>query len=291
MLIDWFTVVAQALNFAILVWLMKRFLYQPILRAIDDREKRVAAELADADSKKAEAQKGTDEFNRKNADFDRDRAAILAKATEGAQAERKRLLDQAGKDADALGDQRKAALREEEKSLLQEIRRRTSLEVVAIARKVLADLAGTGLEERVGEVFIRRLRQMDDRAQGTLRAALQSGSDPAILRSSFDLTEAQRAAIQKALNETFSAEIKVRFETAPDLVAGVELTAKGQKVSWNVADYLGSLEKGVEDLLKEKATPSPTPPPKPKPDPIPEPKPAVKAEPPPVALKLEAWKP
>ena len=49
MLIDWFTVGAQALNFLILVWLMKRFLYKPILRAIDEREKRIASELADAE--------------------------------------------------------------------------------------------------------------------------------------------------------------------------------------------------------------------------------------------------
>ena len=37
MLIDWFTVGAQALNFIILVWLLKRFLYKPILDAIDAR--------------------------------------------------------------------------------------------------------------------------------------------------------------------------------------------------------------------------------------------------------------
>ena len=56
MLIDWFTVGAQIVNFLILVWLLKRFLYKPILDAIDAREKRIAAELADADTKKAEAE-------------------------------------------------------------------------------------------------------------------------------------------------------------------------------------------------------------------------------------------
>ena len=50
MLIDWFTVGAQALNFLILVWLMKHFLYQPILHAIDAREKKIAAELAKGDA-------------------------------------------------------------------------------------------------------------------------------------------------------------------------------------------------------------------------------------------------
>jgi len=93
MLIDWFTVGAQALNFLILVWLMKRFLYQPILRAIDARETRIAAELADADAKKAEAQTERDEFRRKNEEFDQQRAALLSKATDEVNAERHRLLE------------------------------------------------------------------------------------------------------------------------------------------------------------------------------------------------------
>ena len=71
MLIDWFTVAAQALNFLVLVWLMKRFLYKPILHAIDEREKRIAAEMANADKKKAEAEKESDEFKHKNEEFDR----------------------------------------------------------------------------------------------------------------------------------------------------------------------------------------------------------------------------
>jgi F-type H+-transporting ATPase subunit b len=72
------------------------------------------------------------------------------------------------------------------------------------------------------------------------------------VRSAFDLPPDQRAAIQNALNETFSAEIHIRFETAPDLISGIELTTNGQKVAWSIADYLASLEKGVDELLKEK---------------------------------------
>ena len=93
MLIDWFTAGAQALNFLILVWLMKRFLYKPILHAIDEREKRIATELADADARKAEAQKERDAFQHKNEEFDRQRAALLSQATDEVNAERQRLLD------------------------------------------------------------------------------------------------------------------------------------------------------------------------------------------------------
>src|SRR5471032_3135105 len=123
MLIDWFTVGAQALNFLILVWLMRRFLYKPILNAIDTREKLIAAELADAAAKKAEAQKDRDEFQHKNEEFDQQRAALMSKAT------------------DALSAKRQETLKSDAKNLNQAIARRTQEEVFAITRKALTDLA------------------------------------------------------------------------------------------------------------------------------------------------------
>src|ERR1039458_5981559 len=133
MLIDWFTVGAQALNFLILVWLMKRFLYKPVLDAIDEREKRIAAERANADAKKVEAQKEHDEFQHKNEEFDQQRAALWSKATDEAQAERQRLLEEARKAAADLSAKRQETLRNEERNLHREISRRTQQGVFAVA--------------------------------------------------------------------------------------------------------------------------------------------------------------
>src|ERR1700735_4485553 len=111
MLIDWFTVGAQALNFLILVWLLKRFLYKPILNAVDAREKLIATELSEARAKMTEAQKERDDFQHKNEVFDQQRAALFDKATDEAKTERQRLIDEARKAADALSAKRQEALR------------------------------------------------------------------------------------------------------------------------------------------------------------------------------------
>ena len=110
MLIDWFTVAAQGVNFVILVWLLKHFLYKPILGAIDAREKHIAAELADANAKKVEAQKERDDFQNKNKVFDEQRAGLLAKAKADADVERDRLIGDAHKKADALSFEQATAL-------------------------------------------------------------------------------------------------------------------------------------------------------------------------------------
>ena len=257
MLIDWFTVCAQALNFLILVWLLKRFLYKPILDAIDVREKRIAAELADADAKKAEAKKERDEFQRKNEEFDQQRAALLSKAVDEAKTERQRLLDEARQESDGARARGQEALRSDLQSLSGEITRRTRDEVFAIARKTLADLAAASLEEQMADVFVRRLRALNDGEKDGLKSAFKAASGAVAVRSTFDLPAAQRSAIESAIKETLAMEIPVRFETAPDLVSGIELTANGRKIAWSVADYLASLEEGISELLKQQDKPEP----------------------------------
>lgn len=251
MLIDWFTVGAQVLNFLILVWLMKRFLYKPILNAIDAREKRIAAALADADARKTDAQQERDTFRQKNEAFDEQRSALMEQVKDEARAERERLIEQAHQSANSLSAKRAETLRNEAQNLNQAIGRRAQQEVFAIARKTLADLAGASLEERIGEAFVRRLREMNEPAKERLAEAVRTAPGTALVRSAFDLPAALRETIQQTLNEILSTQVPVRFEVAPEVVGGVEFSTHGQKVAWSIAEYLKTLEKGIGELVNK----------------------------------------
>ncbi|WP_342346978.1 hypothetical protein, partial [uncultured Nitrospira sp.] len=222
MLIDWFTVVAQALNFLILVWLLKRFLYKPILNALDAREKRIAAELADADAKKADARQERDEFQRKNEEIAQKQAALLTKAEEDATAERQRLLNEARKESNDLRTKWQEALKSEHQSLSEELSRRTREEVFAIARKTLMDLGTTSLEEQITDAFIRRLHELDSAERKELESAFKATSTPAIIRSTFDLPSSQRRTIEEVVKDVLTIHTQIQFETTPDLVSGIE---------------------------------------------------------------------
>jgi len=220
MLIDWFTVGAQALNFLILMWLLKRYLYKPMLRAIDARERRIADELADAKAKKVEAQSECDEFRRKNADFDQQRAELLSLATEDAKVERQRLLDAARKDSDALRARLQENLRSEQRSLGREISTRTQREVFAIVRKTLADLAAAGLEGRMADVFVGRLRKLSGAEKQALISATRTSAGPTLLRSAFDLPPRQRLVLDAARVKIRSG-LKLNFGSRPRLTSSV----------------------------------------------------------------------
>ena len=256
MLIDWFTVGAQAVNFILLVWLLKRFLYKPILNAIDAREKRIATELAAAGAREALARKAHDEFDEKNKQFDQDRDALMAKATLEIKAEHERLLDDARKAANDLLSEQRAAARNDATALMDQMMRLAAGEVFDVARRALSDLASMTLEERLGEIFTRRLREMKSDAKQLLDLALKASHSAAVVRSRFSLATQEKATIQNALNETFATDIRLTFETAPDGICGIELTVGGQKLSWSIAGYLAALEQKAQALIDAQIKPS-----------------------------------
>jgi F-type H+-transporting ATPase subunit b len=249
MLIDWFTVGAQVLNFIVLVWLMKRFLYKPVLNAIDAREKRVAASLAAADLQMLAAKNSLDELQAKNKAFDAERGALLAKASLDAKQEAEKLLGSARQAADALTLQRNAALHSETARLSDALSQLGAAEIINIARAALKDLAGADLEARICEVFVRRLRGIDSSTKESLGVSLKSPTSTPVVTSSFELASRDAMAIQTALNETFSADIHLRFETSPNAIGGIELSVSGERLSWTIGDYLKTLEGKVAALL------------------------------------------
>ena len=251
MLIDWFTVGAQAVNFLILVWLLKRFLYKPVLAAMDAREKKIAVQIAAAAALETKAQAERADLQQRSDALNREREGLLHKATEEANAERQRLIESARQESQQLHSKLTQALAQERAELGHQLSVRTQAEVFAVARKTLADLAGASLEDRMIEVFIAHLRELPQEQKLTLAGGT------ALVRSAFVLPAAGRASIEAAVHECLGATVTTRFETSPEFVCGVELTMGGVKIAWSVADYLFSLSQSVAALLEpEPAAPT-----------------------------------
>lgn len=251
MLIDWFTVAAQAVNFLILVWLLKRYLYQPILNAIDAREQLIAKELSDAAAKQEQAKTERDIFQNKNTKFDQERNKLLQQAKDDADVEREKLLTQAQQEAEEIRIKHQKIMAIDATNLKKMLSRKTSDEVFAIARQTLNDLATANLEQQVTQVFIRRLSELESPAKDELKKALNKTSAPSIISSAFNLSETDRTAIHAAIKKTFGADIDLKFTISKDLISGIELNANEHKLVWNIADYLLSLEQEVTTLLQE----------------------------------------
>lgn len=245
MQINWFTVVAEMLNFLILVWLLKRFLYKPILKAIDERENKIAAQLKDAETKKTEATKEQEEFKKKNDQFDLQRKGLMDKAVSDTNVERDKLLDAARKDAIALRTKLEKAAADAQESRNREIAQKTQEEVLAIARKALAEVASSSLEAQSVQVFLKRLSGATEDERKQFIGAFKVSGSKIVVQSAFELSADQRASIGGAINGILGSTGELQFTTVPGLISGIELSSDGFKLAWSLSEYLNSLEKSM----------------------------------------------
>lgn len=252
MQINWFTVIAQIVNFIILVWLLKRYLYKPILSAIDEREKKIVAQIADADAKKAEAIKEQAEFKQNNEKFEQEKKALMDKAVAETNAQREKLLEAARNDANTLRTTQEKAINDKQQELNNDIAQKTQTGVLAISRKVLADLASVGLEEQMADIFIKKLSGLNEDGKKQFDNAFKSAPGMVIVKSAMALTEKEKVDIKNAINEIVGAAPQCQFQVAPELISGIELTSNGYKLAWSVAAYLDSFEKNINGTAKAK---------------------------------------
>ncbi len=250
--INWFTVIAQVINFLILVWLLKRFLYKPILNAIDEREKKIAAQIKDADDKEAAAIKEQADFKKRNDDFDAQKKALMDRAVGDANAQRDKLLEDAKNEASTLRSSLEKAIKEKEETDALASAAKTQQQVFTITKNALKEIASSTLEEQSVNTFIKRLHTLNDDEKQKFIAAFTSNANTILVRSAFDLPAPQQAAMNDAVNETLGTKTTLQFTTTPDLISGIELTTNGYKLVWSFAEYVQSLQNNIAAATKDK---------------------------------------
>jgi F-type H+-transporting ATPase subunit b len=243
MLIDWFTVVAQIVNFLVLVALMKRFLYGPLVRAIDAREKGIETSLATAEEKNRLAANSMAEAKALQSDLEQKRDQILAAAREDADRRRGEMLQKARDSVKELETRWRDEMERERAVFLAEIRSRAASEILAITRRALADLAGADVERCAIQTFLARLRNLKPEALQSLCAGELTVATPAELPA-----DTQRE-IARAIDDRLGGPVPLRFESVPAMAWGIELRGGGQRIGWTPDSYLDTLEANLNEAL------------------------------------------
>lgn len=239
MLIDWFTVAAQLLNFLILIWLLRRFLYRPVLKALDERERKVTAELDHAASIEREATRHRSEWENKNAEIERNREQLLRNAEAEAEQQKALIMEASHKAGDEFRNRLEASLQHEREQLAAETARKIEEQVYAIAGKVLDELAGRSLEEQITDRFCQQLMTTGDETVRMMNAPFHEQRGRAVIRSRFRIDDTRRDMIRETVLKRFSTGLQLVFETSEDPGAtGIELCMNGQCISWTISAAL-----------------------------------------------------
>lgn len=249
MQIDWLTVAAQIVNFLVLVWLLHRFLYAPVTRAMARREQRIAQRLQAADRKREEAEEEARAYRKQQEDFDQRREAMLSEARSEAEAERK-ALQQAAREE--VGNRKQEWLKQIENQraeFLRDIRQRTTEHFYELARRALDELADKQLEEQIAQIFTGKLEALDEDTRRKLAEGGRKSGNVITVLSRFEMPAKEKHRITKTIHDRILEGAEVAYEQSPGISCGLELKAGGQTVSWSFDSYFDSLESRIEKEL------------------------------------------
>jgi len=247
MQVDWITVTAQIINFLVLVWLLQHFLYQPVIQAMDRREQRIADRLNEAEEREVDAREEMNEFRDKKSRLDSERRSMLEQYRQEAREEKQRLLDEAREEVEETRRQWRRQASREKRDFLESLSRRAGRTVVRIAGKALADLADVELEERVIDLFIERLGDLDEET----RQAFSAARGKLHVSTAHELDPHRRGRITRALHEHVNEDLEIEYETAPELICGIRLEEGGHALDWNLADYMTQLTERMDSAVDE----------------------------------------
>lgn len=255
--IDWTTVIAQIVNFIGLVWLLNKFLYDPVIKVISARESALEERFARADTLQAEAAREIAAYEGKRTELEQTRDEYLREAREEAGRALANMLADADEEARAARRRLSEQLEMERRELEQAVQTGLVTHVSEASARVLAELAGRSVADGVIDAFEKRLRARANGADGDETGApdgpdrsgdvlnLRRMNPPITLRLSFDPDGEQRERLRWVLHDVAGrrfADEDIRFVHDPSLVLGIELHYDGSMVSWHARHVIGTWE-------------------------------------------------
>ncbi len=246
MKLDWFTVAAQIGNFLLLLWLLKRFLYRPILAAMAARQQRIAAALMEAQTQAAAAEALQREYLARQQELATSRETWLTQAREEVAAQRQTWLIQARTEVDESRERWRTELYREQQDFQRTLQREANQRLLALARRALRDLGNADLEAQMASALLARLQTLDHETRQTLAQAARDGC--AII-TAFPLPELQRRTLTDGLQQLFGPELNPDFRTDPAASPGITLETPSQRLAWTLDGYLDGFAAELQALI------------------------------------------
>lgn len=248
MTIDWFTLLAQLFNFALLLVLLRVFLYRPVLATMRRREELAMSALQGARELQAEAEAQRRELEAAREREERERQARLAALDAEVEALRRDRLEAVEREAEALRRARSEAVERGVERAVERLRSELAAVVLDEVRQTLAWLADAELERQAVALFLARLEALPAEERGELAAAAADGEVRFVTAHALD--EGARSAVRDALARALGVD-GVSFATEPDLLAGAVLEVGGLRLDGSAAARVRALDERFTRVLAD----------------------------------------
>lgn len=247
MTFDWFTLVAQLVNFGLLLLLLRLFLYRPILGVMEQREERMREAWAAANAAKAAAEEQARALKGERSELSRRRGELLAELEAEVKELRAERLEEAQREAERERERQRESLAAEQARVVGELQQRTSKIVLRELEALTREVAGEGANELAAARLMERLAHLPEDELGALKEAAVSAAP--LVRSAAPLSSGARSAVAKSMQELLGTSAPPRFVTDPALLFGHEVAVGPLRFGSSASGRLAALEEAFASAV------------------------------------------
>lgn len=249
--INWFEIVAQIINFAILLIILKKLLYKPVMKVMKNREDAIAESLNHADQKIHEAQALIESYEQKLTEIQGEEETILKTARQEALQIKESLIESYRNEAEEKRIAFLNDLKGEKEQFVEALRQSLGENAVKLAGHVLTSISEEEIEKMMFDTFIEDIKNLNSIEDSGKTGGEQEKSHGGLLtlRSAKELSEDDKRRLEKTVNiSDFSG---INYKVDQSLVIGYELKFETFTISSNIKKYLEESEKNVLKILDE----------------------------------------
>ncbi len=253
MQIDWITFVAQIVNLFVLVWLLKRFLYKPVLDVVEKRRNEINEKIDSATALQRQAESEFQALKSEKATFEKSLQKQRNDLAKELTQQRKEGLENIKQEASQLKLQLHEQIKTQNENLKSELENFISHDFLNVAGKIITDLTDATPIERVLNLFYKRLITLT-KSEKTKIDKIIKNQKVIFVNSSEALSENHKQDMNRFLRDYFeiSPKTQIRYHTESTLVLGIEIRFADNSIDWTIKNYLDELEQGLEQVLKHK---------------------------------------
>lgn len=236
--LSWSTFLLEILNFLILLWILKRFLYQPVLDVLARRQKAIEDRMNEAQCLKQEAMDLKDEYEKRLNAWEQQRREAKNRLNQDLADERRKKLNALQSELEQERKKTQVQEAKQQRRTIHEIEQKALLQGANFASRILNRTAGPELEARMLEILLDGFAALSDAQVKQLRGQWGERPERIQVSSVYPLEENQRQALEKQLARINDCEIPVDYQQDPALIAGMRISIG----SWLLhADVQGDL--------------------------------------------------
>ena len=247
---DLVTFFAQIVNLFVLVWLLKRFLYRPILAVIEKRQQEIRDKVQAAEEIRLQSEKERKKWEAEKNAYESEHQKELSLIAQELEEKRKAGLAEIKSSLQRQRIKMQNDLLAEMSALHVDIGHFIATDFIQLAGQALKELSDCCPLDQAVNLFMNKLSKLDKKEIKKLDIIIKK-QNVIYINSSNTLTEKQAQEISQLIKKMFqlSPKHKIKFNVIPELILGLEMCIGDISIDWNLKAYLDALNANLDATL------------------------------------------